>query len=350
MVKLWREGATLRETRYQLANFDIVNQVGNVLPAPVVQIVFGLGCTLLMSVARSVVDVIAPTAGPFALIYPVTLIATLYGRWLAGLVTAASAFLWTWYFVLPDRWSFHFARPGDPTRMLVNVASVLIVLAFAEVFRQAVRTAGAARDAELKQSALLLREIDHRTKNNFMIVASLLDLQRRRQTSPEARAALEAAAGRIHSFAAANQALYEGDHGSETLSMAPYLTALTAHIGGALFLPDSVTLTIDADDAQLPRDQAVPIGVVLNEVVTNAAKHAFGPEQQGRIEVLFKVESNNWTLKISDNGRGFANNASSSGLGSTLIEAFAARAGGIVETTQLNPGTSVSIHGTFAAK
>jgi hypothetical protein len=191
----------------RIAEFDIVDQLANRFQPASVQAVFGLACTALMVAGRVPVDVIAPTAGPFALIYPVTLIATLFGRWLAGVITATTAFLWAWYFVLPDPWSFHFARVSDVARLIVNLVSVTTVLVLAEIFRQAVRKAAAERDIELKHTALLLRELDHRTKNNFMIVESLLDLQRRRQKSPEARAALEAAVGRVHSFVAANQAL-----------------------------------------------------------------------------------------------------------------------------------------------
>jgi two-component sensor histidine kinase len=339
----------LRQVGYRLAEFDVIDQLSNRYNPALVQAGFGLTCTALMVVGRVPVDAIAPTAGPFALIYPVTLIATLFGRWPSGVVTAATSFLWAWYYVLPDPWSFHFARVSDVARLIVNLASVAIVLVLAEIFRQAVRKAADERDAELKHSELLLRELDHRTKNNFMIVGSLLDLQRRRQTSPEARAALEAAAGRVHSFAAANQALYEDDHGSETLSMAPYLTSLTSHIGSALFLPDSVTLTIVADDAQLPRDQAVSIGVVLNEAVTNAAKHAFTPDQASKIQVKFSVESEHWRLTISDNGRGFSQKPGSSGLGSSLIEAFAARAGATIERSSLEPGTRVCLNGRLTA-
>ena len=250
--------------------------------------------------------------------------------------------------MLPDAWSFHFAKPSDIPRTLVNIVSAGIVLVLAEIFRQEVRSARAASDAELAHSELLLRELDHRTKNNFAIVASLLDLQKRRQTSIEARAALESAAGRIHSFAAANQALYEGERGSETLSMASYLTSLTSHIEGAIFLPEAVELTIEVDDAQLPRDQAVSIGVVLNEAITNAVKHAFEPGQMGKIAVMFAVGREGWRLTISDNGRGVSHNALSSGLGTSLIQAFAARAGGTVETRQIKPSTEVCLNGKFS--
>ena len=345
MVQLQFGGSGLRGIWYRLAEFDVVDQLSSRLSAPVVQIAFGLCSTALMAFARIAVDALAPTAGPFALIYPATLIATLFGRWPAGVTAASTAFLWVWYFVLPDARSFHFARLSDLPRMLVNVVSVVVVLALAEIFRQAVRTAQAGRDNELKHTELLLRELDHRTKNNFMIVESLLNLQMRRQTSPAAKAALEAAVGRIHSFAAAHQALYEGDHDSETLAMAPYLTSLTADIGAALFLSDSVKLMIEADDAQFPRDQAVSIGVVLNEAVTNAAKHAFDPDKEGMIQVKFSVQPDAWRLTISDNGRGFATDASSRGLGSSLIESFAARAGGTIKICRLYPGTQVCLNG-----
>jgi hypothetical protein len=109
----------------RIAEFDIVDQLANRFQPASVQAVFGLACTALMVAGRVPVDVIAPTAGPFALIYPVTLIATLFGRWLAGVITATTAFLWAWYFVLPDPWSFHFARVSDVARLIVKAQLAL---------------------------------------------------------------------------------------------------------------------------------------------------------------------------------------------------------------------------------
>ncbi|WP_375267717.1 sensor histidine kinase [Phenylobacterium sp.] len=339
-------GAALREWLLRFGEIDVVEAWRRRLPPLLVELLFGLSCTVGMIAVRLAIDVVAPTAGPFSLIYPAVLISTLFGRWRAGLTTFVTAFLFAWYFVLPDPHSFRFAVAGDAARTVVNACSALVILLFAEVFRGAVRRAASQRDAEIALRDLLLREIDHRMKNNFMIVGSLLELQRRRQPSEEAREALAAAAARIHSFTAAHQALYEDGGRLHDVAMGEYLRTLTRNIVDALFLPERIELRLDADDIMLPRDKAVSIGLVLNEAVTNAAKHAFGPDERGAITVAFHAEGADWRLCVADDGRGGAPPpATSTGLGSSLIVAFAERAGAQVVTERLDRGTRVVLSG-----
>jgi hypothetical protein len=111
-----------------------------------------------------VIDIIAPTAGPFALVYPTVLLGTLYGHWRGGLVALVTSFGWAWYFVLPTSRSFHFAVLTDPSRVAINALCALIVLVFAETFRRAVDHAVADRDREIARGMMLLDEIEHRTK------------------------------------------------------------------------------------------------------------------------------------------------------------------------------------------
>ncbi len=337
---------SLREWLLRFGEIDVVEARPRGLPSLVAEILFGLACTGGMIAVRLAIDLVAPTAGPFSLIYPAVLISTLFGRWRAGLATFVTAFLFAWYFVLPDPQSFRFAVASDAPRTVVNACSALVILLFAEMFRGAVRRAAGERDAEIAFRDLLLREIDHRMKNNFMIVGSLLELPRRRQASEEAREALASAAARIHSFTAAHQALYEDGGRLHDVAMGEYLRTLTRNIVDALFLPERIELRLAADDVTLPRDKAVSIGLVLNEAVTNAAKHAFGPDERGAIAVEFRAEGPDWRLTIADDGRGGAPApGASNGLGSSLIVAFAERAGAQVTTERLEPGTRVVLRG-----
>ncbi|MFN3521355.1 MAG: sensor histidine kinase [Phenylobacterium sp.] len=335
----------MRPTRQRFGEFDIVQRWAGPIPAPVLQVIFGLLAAAASGVARLGVDVIAPSAGPFALIYPTVLIATLYGRWPAGAVAYAASFLYAWWYVLPYPKSFAFADPQDASRTAVNGLAALVVVAFAEVFGRAVRRAARERDQQIVARDLLLREIDHRMKNNFMIVASLLELQQRRVASGAAREALRNAAARVHSFAAAHQALYTNGDSVHAVPMADYLKTLTANIVSALFLPERIELRLSCDDARMPHDQAVSIGLVLNEAVTNAAKHAFGPDERGVIGVEFRVTNREWRLEVSDDGCGTAAQTNGGGLGASLIEAFAQRAGGQAVVERLDRGTRVVLTG-----
>ena len=310
------------------------------------QAAFGLACALLMILVRSGLDLFAPTSGPFALVYPTVLLATLFGRWQAGVFAYVTSFVWAWYFVLSYERSFAFELDTDPMRVVINALACLIVLLFAELFRSAVRSNEAALEASLDRRLVLLAELEHRTKNNFALVASLLDIQRRRQSIPEAASALEDAAGRVRTFSDAysNLALEQAE-GSE-VSMKPYLEQLLDRIVPASF-GDEVTVEHDLQDFDLPRDQGVGIGLYLNEALSNCAKYAFPDERAGRLVVSFSGTPRNWTLRVQDDGMGRqAVPAPGGGLGQSLMEAFARQARATHEVDVGDRGCLATLRGS----
>ena len=146
----------------QLAQFDIVDRCAGKVPAAVAEVLFGLACTLGFLGLRFGVDVVAPTAGPYALIYPSTLISTLFGRWRSGLITFVTTFLWAWYFLLKPVHSFQFASAGEAARTAVNATAVLVVLVLADLFRRAVRSGVHQRDDALRHLQNLNAELEHK--------------------------------------------------------------------------------------------------------------------------------------------------------------------------------------------
>lgn len=326
----------LKTKKRQFGEFDVTDQFRGRIPDPALQILFGLFCTLISVAVRFGVDSIALSAGPFSLIYPAILISTLYGRWFAGLVTWFSAFLFAWYFVLPYSASFSFQLTSDAARTAVNGASGLVILLFAEIFRAAVRRAVAERDAVIVSRELLLREVDHRMKNNFAIVASLLNLQLGRIDDDRIREALAAAASRVRSFAAAHEYLYQQSSDLRLVNMREYLSRLLVDLEAAMLDGRKIKMVSEIADLELPRDSAVGVGLIVNELVTNAVKHAFHHEQGGEIRVIFQSQPPGWRLVVEDTGRGLPTTEVSDGLGSRLTESFAHMAGGVLERAQ-NP-------------
>ena len=321
------------------------------LPALQVAIRLGLGvvCALTMIAIRAVVDTAAPGAGPFALIYPAVLLATLYGRWEAGAVAFAICFGWTWLQVLP----LAIVQQGDQAVMVshiaLNAASVLIVLAFAETFRGKVETARQQREAEIDRRAVLLAELEHRTKNNFALVASLLELQKRREKSEPIRRAFDDAIGRVRTFSEAYTHLAGEQGEGVVVEMRPYLERLVARVSSAL-LPPHIALTSRFADVSLPRESAVAIGLFANEALTNCAKYAFPDDRAGKVHVEFDVSGTDWQLTIRDNGVGEAPHApgnssgsSAGGIGSQLLGAFARQARAKHDTRFLDDGCEVSL-------
>ena len=133
---------------HKLTAVDAANFLPASVPPLLVQTIFGLGLAVAMIGLRSLIDIVAPSAGPFALVYPLVLIATLFGRLFAGIVCLIVSFLWAWYVVLPFHWSFDFEVASDQSRVLINFLAACVVLFLAEIFRAAVRV----REAELHES------------------------------------------------------------------------------------------------------------------------------------------------------------------------------------------------------
>lgn len=335
--------------RTRLSEIDLVDRLALPLPVLLVQLLLGLVFFVGALVVRAGVDAFAFSAGPFALIYPAIMLATLYGRWQAGLITWFVSYLHAWYYILPMPQSFEFSDPGDFARTLVNGGSALVILFFAEVFRRGVARATAERDAELLTRDMLLQELDHRTKNNFAMVASLLDLQRRASDSPEVTEALALASVRVQSFAQIHASIYSKGSFSDTIDMQDYLRRLADELVAAYFPDNRIAIIVDCEAAEVPRDQAVALGLIVNEAVTNAAKHAFPGTAAGRIDISFKAPPEGaWVLTIVDDGRGVETShkvetTGQGGLGSKLMVAFAKKAGGTLETISSVTGTTVRL-------
>lgn len=313
---------------YTLAGFDVPRRFAAPRIRIIAQCLFGLGCALAMVGLRSVLDVWAATAGPFALVYVAVLIATLYGHWQAGLVAYVTSFLWAWYFVLPPVQGFGFGLATDPPRVAINALAVMVMLIFAESFRRAVDTAISQRDTEIERAAVLQQELEHRTKNNFALAASLLEMQKRREQHPEVIAALEQAIARIHSFSSAysHLALQQGE--GALVSMQDYLVDVVDRVTRGAFL-DNVHVEVDAgnEEVTMPREVAVAIGLFTNEALTNSAKYAFPDGREGRVRVRFTGCSKDWVLAIEDDGVGTSGEGEQSdGIGERLFAAFAQQA------------------------
>jgi two-component sensor histidine kinase len=151
----------------------------------------------------------------------------------------------------------------------------------------------------------------------------------------------------VESIARAHRHLYRGTAAPGTVDMASYIHELCTALEEALFLRGAITLDCAADHAALPRDRAVSIGLIVNELVTNAAKHAFGDREGGAINVRFEARPTGWRLTVADNGAGMPEGArrknGGGGLGQRLIEGFARQARGTIRTESGSDGTVMTV-------
>jgi len=325
--------------------FDLADRLAVLVPRWVTQLCVALLCAAGAGVIRAMLDGAAPGAAPFALVFPAVMLATLFGRWFAGLITAALTIGYAWFYLYPIVDSFAFVDRAGAVNVAVVTFATLITVAIGEIFSRAVRRATQERDREIADRDLFLAEFDHRVKNNFTIVAGLLDMQRRRATDPATVEALGAALARVESIGRAHRHLYRSGQPG-LVEMRDYLGDLCATLADALLLRGGVVLECNIAEGALPRDRAVSIGLVVNELVTNAAKHAFTGRETGTITVTFGPRPGGWELTVSDNGSGIDEKAKPSadgGLGSRLIEAFARQAGGTISIESDRTGTIATL-------
>jgi len=198
-------------------------------------------------------------------------------------------------------------------------------------------------EAALEARHAAMKEIHHRVKNNLQIINSLLSLQSRKIKDPAAISAMDDARARINALSLIHRSLYEhSDIGA--VEAKHFFSELASHLDSALGAEDQrikIQSEIDAD--QIDADVAVPLALFTAEAVTNAVKHAF-PEGRGvmggRVLVSFKVAEHEALLTVEDDGIGGAEAqaAAASGIGGTLMSAFAKQVHGKLEEGQVATG------------
>lgn len=157
-------------------------------------------------------------------------------------------------------------------------------------------------EAALREKEVLLREVHHRVKNNLQIVSSLLRLQANTEPGSAVRELLDDSRGRIRSMALIHEKLYQHDDFAK-IDFADYLRGLLAVLSASHGSPARVD--VDAESLWLGIDQAVPAGLIVNELVTNSWKHAFPDGRGGSIRVRLAAEgSRHVRLEVADDGVG----------------------------------------------
>jgi two-component system, sensor histidine kinase PdtaS len=200
------------------------------------------------------------------------------------------------------------------------------------------------RTAIAREREVLLREVHHRVKNDLQLVSSLLSMQARRLSDEESIEALADCQARVETIALIHEHMYQSD----TLARVPFaknVRSLAANLFRAASLPQgSVELSVDVDeDIILSVDRAIPCGLILNELVTNALKHAFPEGRPGTVHVTFKRDdARRVALTVKDDGVGTSHSAKAESLGSRLVSAFAEQLHAEVKRDN-GVGTSVKI-------
>ena len=192
--------------------------------------------------------------------------------------------------------------------------------------------------------AMLMQELTHRVKNSLQFIAAMVMIEARSHKSGEGKAALERVSHRIDALGQLYSNLSKSDT-VEAVDAATYLDELCRDLVASVQREGSraIVLKTDIESVLLPTDRAIPIGLIVNELVTNAVKYAFPAQTEGTVMVTLKRVPGELRLTVADDGKGLDPQRADSGLGGRLVEGFAQQLGGQVERESGGQGTTVRL-------
>jgi len=201
-----------------------------------------------------------------------------------------------------------------------NGDSTGVIGSFRDITRQ--KTNEQALKKALEEKEALLREIHHRVKNNLQVIISLLNLGASQSEDPRVLQQLEECGERIRSIAMIHERLYHSEDLSH-IDFRSYIQSLISELFGMYSTGDRIACKTHIDAITLNIETAVPCGLILNELLTNALKHAFPENKRGVIEIVFKRQKDRYVLTFRDNGIGLPRVSRSQGpksMGLQLVE------------------------------
>ncbi len=193
-----------------------------------------------------------------------------------------------------------------------------------------------------EEKEFLLKEIHHRVKNNLEVVSSLLSLQSAQISDPKIREAMVKSQQRVQSMSMIHQKLYQGNSLSR-IEMKDYFINLGNHVIQTYGREGTVIIECDMDVLYVDIDHAIPIGLIVNELLSNALKYAFPESAKGKICIRLQKNDSILHLEVSDDGIGKNTSEKSvgTGFGTQLITLLTAQLDGIMTLT-VDKGTMVA--------
>jgi two-component sensor histidine kinase len=201
----------------------------------------------------------------------------------------------------------YLVEPVEPEELLATVHALLRIRKAEQELRVA-----------LRRNELLLDELRHRIKNSLQLVASMLRLQAEKINDPDAKSNFTVATNRIGVLAKLYDLLYVR-HGDEWVALDKFLSGV---VESCRALTNAIQLECRAEPVKVRVDRAIPIGLIAQELITNALKHAFPVDAQGRISVALSRQDGTCRLQVTDDGVGVSAQKATGGSGSRLVLAL----------------------------
>lgn len=270
------------------------------------------------------------SSSPFLLVFPAIAAAALL--FCTGTLAAALGGLAAFYFFAPQQGNFlieHYIGLGAyalSAAVIIGVVKVLQDTA-ADAQRTLAETSRLVADKDA-----ISQEMNHRSKNNLQLIASVMSRQARNSDSPAVREAFELAIARIAAMGRVHSRLVRSHYDTSVVDGRDFIEGLCADLDFSLLRPRAVDIVVAAEPAKLSLSQATTVGLLINELVTNALKHAFPDDRAGRITVRFGRQDGICRLEVADDGVGLGGSATP-GLGRHLIDVLIRQLQGQLEVS-----------------
>lgn len=277
---------------------------------------------------------------PFLIFVPVILVTGIFFDRGNGILATLLSALLVQYYMLPPFYSLTI-EAGDVLGLLLYIATGIFVALLAEALHRAyVELARRHEEIEsaARQSGMLLGELSHRIRNDLTNLSLLLSSQSRAVQDELLRSALSAAANRIKVLARIYQRL-SMQEGETVVDTREFITAHCDDLRVAFVGLRPIALELDVESHAMKLQRAVAVGLIINELVTNALKYAFSADESGRVGVEFRKLGNEYRLSVSDNGRGAKDAVPGTGIGLKLVRGLAGQLGGRCEMREERPGS-----------
>lgn len=281
---------------------------------------------------------------PFLLFFPAIIVVSVLLDRGTGVFAVIVSTLLAWYFYVPPERSFALPTLRAAIPLVLYVTVALFLAGTVEALRStAQRLARTAEKLEHTSeiNRLLLVDVNHRVKNHLASVSGLLRLSMRGINDEGARGAIEAAIARISVLGQVYERLHLGERAT-VVSSREFIEALCEGLRQGVLGARPIAMRVRVDDLPLGSMQAVPIGLIINELVENALKYAFPESRAGDIDVSLKADAETLMLVVKDDGVGFDKDATAPGGGTRIVRSLVQQLGGrIVQDGKV--GTEVTI-------